>query len=94
MTQSPRSKRKRSGDNQNVFTAPAARNGAASGPDLNMERITARLKLLDLRLETLQRDLASLTVSRRQTALARSQYATRSNLKSLNTKSRKKEKLD
>lgn len=66
----------------------------ASGPDTSTEGIRARLKLLDLRLESLQRDLVSLTVDRRHMTLARSQYRTRLELEPANRKSGKKRKAD
>ena len=79
MAQGPRSKKKRTNGSHNVL---GVQNEAAS-PDPNIAKIRARLRLLDLRLESLQSDLARLAVSRQQTTIARSQYRTRSNLKSL-----------
>ena len=63
-------------------------------PDAHTESIRERLKLLDLRIESLQRDLVGLTVSRRHVALARSQYRTRLDLELVNRKSGKKRKAD
>lgn len=65
-----------------------------SDPDAQTERIRERLKLLDLRLESLQRDLVSLTVSRRHVALARSQYRTRLDLELVDRRSGKKRRAD
>ena len=63
-------------------------------PDAHTESIRERLKLLDLRLESLRRDLVSLTVSRRHVTLARSQYRTRLDLEHVDRKSGKKRKAD
>lgn len=67
---------------------------SASDPDATTEKIRARLKLLDFRLESLQMDLVSLTISRQHMALARSQYRTRLDLESVDRKSGKKRKAD
>lgn len=66
----------------------------ASEPNASREGIRARLKLLDLRLESLQRDLVSLTVDRRHMTLARSQYRTRLELEPADRKSGKKRDAD
>lgn len=84
MTQSPRNGRKRSG----------GKNEPAIDPDSSTDGIKARLKLLDLRLELLQKDLVNLTMNRRHVALARSQYRTRLNLEPMDRKSDKKRKVD
>lgn len=66
----------------------------ANDPAVNMEKIKARLKLLDFRLESLQMDLISLTVSRQRMALARSKYRNRLNLEPVDRKFGKKQKED
>ena len=70
--------------------------GGTSKPpnDPDAESIRERLTLLDLRIESLQRDLVSLTVSRRHVAFARSQYRTRLDLELVDRKSGKKRKAD
>ncbi len=85
MTQSRGNKNKRNGGSTSE---------PASDLNANMAKIRARLKLLDFRLESLQRDFVSLTVSRRHVALARSQYRTRLDLKSVDRRSGKKREAD
>jgi hypothetical protein len=85
MTQSRSNRKKRNGSSTSE---------RPNDPDAHTESIQERLKLLDLRLESLQRDLVSLTVSRRHVVLARSQYRTRLDLELVDRKSGKKRKAD
>lgn len=94
MTQSPRSGKKRSSGSSNVLTAQAAETELSNGPYASSESIRAQLRLLDLRLESLQKDIINLTASRQHVTLARSQYRTQSNLKFMDQKFGKKGRLD